>query len=269
MTKSRIICLMLCVVMALCAVLTGCDNHEHTYSATYTYDQTHHWKEATCEHSTEKSEYAEHALTNGTCVCGYSAITYTVTEQEWKMNFNLTKTAPQAQPACFGDNGEVKLQLLATHTSSGITSYTIYAEGISAGVSGTSLLKVAPNAMSIEFRVAGVLKESESGTYSSSETLYKTLTSNILAYFPFADNYNDFTYDQENKVYVAQNMTSIMVDDYDPTIQRPTYTKAAQVTFINGYLNTVTVELCDENFGDAFASFVFTFSDINNTTVTQ
>ena len=40
-----------------------------------------------------------------------------------------------------------------------------------------------------------------------------------------------------------------------------------EVKFVNGYLDTITVELCEETFTDVYASFVFTFSDINNTTV--
>ena len=59
----------------------------------------------------------------------------------------------------------------------------------------------------------------------------------------------------------------MMVDDYDPSKQTPVYTKSAEVTFINGYLNTITVTLCDLTFTEEFASFVFTFSNINKTTV--
>lgn len=268
-SKLKIAITAICLVALLCSfALAGCAKHEHTYESAWTWDDTHHWKKATCEHSTEKGEYGEHSLTGGVCACGYSAITYTVTEEEWKMNFNLTKTQVEAQTLSCLTWGEIKAKSVATKTaSSGITSYTVYAEGTNSGTSGTSLLKVAPNAMSIEFYVEGQLKESESGTYTNSETLYKTLTSNILAYFPFANNYGDFTFDQERNVYVAQNMTSIMVDDYDPSITRPTYTKTAEVTFVNGYLNTVKVQLCDSTFTDVFANFDFTFSNMNNTTV--
>lgn len=49
---------------ALCFVpmafmLTACD-HEHTYAEEWSSDATHHWHKATCEHTDEKSEYAEH-----------------------------------------------------------------------------------------------------------------------------------------------------------------------------------------------------------------
>ena len=34
----------------------------HVFAATYTFDETHHWKAATCEHSSEKSENEAHEL---------------------------------------------------------------------------------------------------------------------------------------------------------------------------------------------------------------
>ena len=73
--------------------------------------------------------------------------------------------------------------------------------------------------------------------------------------------------EETKKAYVAGELTSTMVDDYDPTDEENVYTKSAEVTFSNGYLNTITVTLCDENFDEEYASFVFTFSNINNTTV--
>ncbi len=50
----------------------------HTFATEYTYDATNHWKNAACEHTSEKSELAEHTLspnadyTELTCICGYS-----------------------------------------------------------------------------------------------------------------------------------------------------------------------------------------------------
>lgn len=189
---------------------------------------------------------------------------YTVTESEWKMNFNLTKGQTQAQTLAF--NGQVKPQILSNNPTE-ITSYTVFAEGENDGISGTSLLKVAPNAMSIEFYIGQTLREDESGTFASTTDFYQGLTKSVMSYFPFENYYNDFTYDQTKKAYVCQNLTSITYDEYDVNITNEVHTKTAEVTFINGYLNTITVELCDKNFVDVFASFVFTFSNINKTVV--
>ena len=51
-------------------VATGNDNpesgtepsHEHTYSEDWTRDATHHWKAATCGHTEEKGDFAEHSI---------------------------------------------------------------------------------------------------------------------------------------------------------------------------------------------------------------
>ena len=88
-----------------------------------------------------------------------------------------------------------------------------------------------------------------------------------MTYFPFGDSYDDFTFDETKNAYAAGELTAMMVDDYDPTDIEPVYTKDAEVTFVNGYLNTIKVTLCDENFENEYASFVFTFTNINKTTV--
>ncbi len=62
--------------------------HEHTYAEVWSTDATHHWYAATCEHTDEKKDYAEHTWGEGnvsvpatcsapgemtyTCVCGVS-----------------------------------------------------------------------------------------------------------------------------------------------------------------------------------------------------
>lgn len=66
-----------------CAIgLVGC-GHKHTFSEEWSFDETHHWHAATCEHSDERSEYGEHTMGTGTIeeynandvpvcsVCGY------------------------------------------------------------------------------------------------------------------------------------------------------------------------------------------------------
>ena len=46
--------------------------HPHKFATDWTKDETHHWHAATCEHTTEVSEKAEHTFTDGICVCGLS-----------------------------------------------------------------------------------------------------------------------------------------------------------------------------------------------------
>ncbi|MBR2870344.1 MAG: hypothetical protein IKB98_03070 [Clostridia bacterium] len=199
-----------------------------------------------------------------------SSTNYTVTEAEWKMNFQLTKGQVQPQ-ACETINNTPTLSVYSSSQQalSQITSYTLFAEGNNEGVSGTSLLKVSPNAMSIEFYVGGTLKESESGVFTSDSDFYIGLTTSVMSYFPFENNYDKFTFNQDKKAYVCQNLTSALNDEYDVNDIYYMYTKSAEVSFVNGYLNKIEVELCDQTFTDVYASYVFTFSDINNTIVSE
>ena len=54
-----------CALLAL--GLAACQpEHQHTFSEEWAFDATHHWHEATCEHSGEKGDYAEHTWDGGT-----------------------------------------------------------------------------------------------------------------------------------------------------------------------------------------------------------
>lgn len=191
---------------------------------------------------------------------------YTVTEEVWKTNLNLTKSKPQAQTlSCVSSSSQV--QLFSSNTFTGITSYTVFAEGVNSGIPGTALLKMCPNGMCIEFKINGTLKESESGFFENTNVLYESVKTNMTKFVPFAEYYDDFTFDETKKAYVAQNIMATIVDDYDITQTTTIYHKTAEVSFINGYLNTVSFEMCDQTFSDVIATFTFTFSNINNTII--
>lgn len=61
--------------------------HEHTYTTAWSIDATHHWRAATCEHTEEVTDYAEHSIEDGICtVCccvfnGTAGIEYTISEE--------------------------------------------------------------------------------------------------------------------------------------------------------------------------------------------
>lgn len=44
--------------------------HEHTYSDTWSKNDTHHWHKATCEHTDLKADEAAHSYVGGACICG-------------------------------------------------------------------------------------------------------------------------------------------------------------------------------------------------------
>ena len=194
-------------------------------------------------------------------------VVYTVSEAEWEVNFNITKSKNSTLSAI---NAGAKTQTFANTftTLDEITSYTLVAEGIAYGKPGRGILKVAPNAMYIEFYVNGELKEDETGVTPSSDPFYIGMTMMLKSYFPFSGKYNDFTFDETKNAYVASNLVSTVIDEQDITKTYDLFNKKAEITFINGYLNTITVEMCEDGtFEDVYLSLVFTFSDINSTTV--
>ena len=65
MKKRKIAVLIGLFACALLALGLAACGHQHTYGAGWTYDATHHWHEATCEHTGEKDGYAEHTWDGG------------------------------------------------------------------------------------------------------------------------------------------------------------------------------------------------------------
>ncbi|MCH5153179.1 MAG: leucine-rich repeat protein [Clostridiales bacterium] len=61
-------------ILALC-LLSACSlPHAHTYSDKWSSNATYHWHKATCGHTDETCDKAEHNFVNGSCdVCGYTA----------------------------------------------------------------------------------------------------------------------------------------------------------------------------------------------------
>ena len=66
MKKRKIAVLIGLFACALLALGLAACGHQHTYGAGWAFDATHHWHEATCEHTGEKDGYAEHTWDGGT-----------------------------------------------------------------------------------------------------------------------------------------------------------------------------------------------------------
>lgn len=77
------------------------DRHEHTYSLEWTYNETHHWHKATCEHDNEIKDKETHDFGNGACVCGKRQPTvgleYTLNEDEESYSVTGLGTAQDAE----------------------------------------------------------------------------------------------------------------------------------------------------------------------------
>lgn len=74
---KQVFALLLCLI-TLTVLLAACDKeeppHEHSFDATWIYDETQHWHAATCEHTELESDRGDHVDADGNdiCdVCGY------------------------------------------------------------------------------------------------------------------------------------------------------------------------------------------------------
>lgn len=74
---KKLLIVILSVIASACLFVgfAGCNdngqNHVHTYSTEWSFDETYHWHKATCDHKDEVSGKAEHTAVNGKCpVCG-------------------------------------------------------------------------------------------------------------------------------------------------------------------------------------------------------
>ncbi|MBR3894045.1 MAG: hypothetical protein IKJ35_02745, partial [Clostridia bacterium] len=65
--KKRLFTLIcvLCLIIALPVVFGACKSHEHTWADAWTSDDTYHWHAATCKHTDEVGDKAEHTWNEG------------------------------------------------------------------------------------------------------------------------------------------------------------------------------------------------------------
>lgn len=175
----------------------------HSFSDEWTFNDTHHWKEATCEHTTEKSEYAEHSLTNNECACGYVATTHTVEESEWNdlfvgealnnVTFNMIRKIYQT-------SATEPLQTLNAFTKTTENAfYQVYDE-------------IGVNRPNEEY-----LTHEDDKWYNLTKSgdvwIGKEIASSSISDYTFSgmqgvyfvNKKSAFTYDEENKCYVAEN----------------------------------------------------------------
>ena len=62
------------------------DTHEHSYATEWSKNETAHWHAATCDHTTEMADYAEHVFVDGVCECGYEKPHEHSYATEWSKN---------------------------------------------------------------------------------------------------------------------------------------------------------------------------------------
>ena len=93
-----LLCAVITVGLASCDVIEGLigNQHQHTFGSDWSKDETYHWHAATCEHSDEVADKAEHAYKNGVCVCGAEE-----PEAPHEHDYTANVTAPTCTEAGF------------------------------------------------------------------------------------------------------------------------------------------------------------------------
>lgn len=89
--------------------------HVHTYEETWTTDYKYHFKKATCEHTTEVNEKAEHTFSNNVCtVCGY-------TDEKLGLSLSLNEDGQSYYVDGRGTNTDANLVIPSTYNNKPIT----------------------------------------------------------------------------------------------------------------------------------------------------
>ncbi len=225
----------------------------HTYASTWTYDDTHHWKVATCSHSTEKGEYAEHSLSNNQCACGYVVTTYTVADGDaWNEAFT-------------GDyltNGTVTIEY---NVYEGDVLIPEEANGVVMKSNETAMVMIttAQNQTESQYLVKSGEKwyglSEVSGTWYGAEMPDAFVESYTFAGsqgVSFVDKFTEFDYDEENKCYIAENF--VLDEEYNIVAD---YVK---VYIENGKLARMEIKVAFET-NHSISNYVF--SDYGTTVI--
>lgn len=175
----------------------------HSFVDTWTYNETHHWKEANCSHSTEKGNYAEHTLNNNECDCGYKKITYTVADAAaWNAVFTgdyLTNGTVEIEEKIYanGNLEQTDTNVMKSTAESMYMTYTDEGE------------KQAEYLVKEENGTWYGLTEQE-GTWYGAEQEDEVVESYTFAGGQgayFVNKFNEFVYDEVNHCYVANDFT--------------------------------------------------------------
>lgn len=224
MKKKRTLALFCAATLLSCAVgIAACgeDAHTHTFSDDWSKNETAHWHAATCGHTDEKQDLADHAWNDGeittpataqtkgvktfTCtVCGQTKteeVEYTVdttmTEEEWNEAFvwrykNLTYELRTAAP----DETPLKVELLedgSMHQYAGLgwseDFYKVNPDGT------VTTYYNDPETGWKSRKICDNLQEYEETHYHDDTGIVESILPNI--------KYSDYTYDKENDCYTS------------------------------------------------------------------
>lgn len=183
----------------------------HTYASDWTYNDTHHWKEATCSHTGEKSEYAEHNIVNNACTEG--CIIYTVADSDaWNEVFsgdylnNVTAEATRIAYKDSVDNPYAYIKVMQKATETAMETRELYDGDICFSVKDNDKYYYVVQDQSGNW----LGKEETSEDHEVNSCKWFTLT--------FVDKFELFEYDSTNHSYVMEGEFEFAGDIYNKAI---------------------------------------------------
>lgn len=177
----------------------------HTFSNDWSFNETYHWKAATCEHKEEKSGNEKHSFDeNGKCkICGYSLITHKVTADEWKQSFG------QEKPFWFSENYRFDIAI-TDGFSQNFASANFIADGNKALIHTEEDGEISDTFAEKNGNIyTCYCFDEDSKEWTKEDMTSETFTPYIfVAYLlPFVDNYGSFTYDSSKELYKCEALT--------------------------------------------------------------
>ena len=111
----------------------GGDTHEHTFSKQWSNDETYHWHAATCEHTSEVRDKAEHTFANGVCtVCSYRQPTA-------GLKYTLSYDGSKYSVSGIGTATETEISIASTYKGKPVTGIADYAFSIKSKLTSVAI----------------------------------------------------------------------------------------------------------------------------------
>ncbi len=265
----------LTVATSMLTTMVGCDDaddggsHIHTYTIEWTTDDTHHWKGATCEHTTEVEEKTEHTWgEDGKCtVCQMEKpIAATVTQEQWISSIEEIHTTT---------NASVSMSVLSPELLGASLKHLVEKDGdkmrFVSEMGGTEIWNF------IFVKTAEYAWDSVFNSYTASNhNMYipSVLTWNCSADVAQVakDKYSDATFDDTTKAYslIVENTTYVEVEFMENSVVVPGIIELADMSFVfsfeNGNIKSANVvcrvvsESCNGTLLPFNSETIFTFT---------
>ena len=147
-------------------LLVGCNSakpHEHTFSDKWSFNETNHWKDATCEHNDLTKDLKNHTFGNdGKCtVCGYDSHSkYKVLSENDYQNAinmsNVTHVQREFHSSLFNDfiyTNIVKTQYVSPNINYDFTHYATCIDGSSNSITNDEFYFSKENNKTYKYKI--------------------------------------------------------------------------------------------------------------------